>query len=85
MVMHCDDPRSLGLIMSEIPRLLTHLKHVDAHNCWLPQEVQAERITTPRIPTAKMPAHGLSKPLPNQKQQNLIRLIDMVDISDLII
>ena len=85
MIIHYDNQQTLGLIQSEAPRLSTRLKHVDVHNCWLRQEVQAKRITASWIPTARMPADGLTKPLTNQKHQSFISLINMVDISNLII
>ena len=84
MVIHCDNQQTLGLMDSETPRLSTRLKHVDVHSCWLRQEVQAKRITTAWIPTAQMPADSLTKPLPNQKHQNFIKLINMIDISELL-
>ena len=84
-VIHCDNKQTLSLVEAETPRLMTRLKHIDIHSCWLRQEVQRKRITTGWIPTANMPADGLTKPLPNQKHQNFVKLINMVDIKHLII
>ena len=83
-VIHCDNQQTLSLVQNETPRLSTRLRHVDIHSCWLRQEVQEKRITTAWIPTARMPADGLTKALSNQKHQNFIQLLNMVDISDLI-
>ena len=82
---HCDNKQTLSLVEAETPRLMTRLKHIDIHSCWLRQEVQRKRITTGWITTANMPADGLTKPLPNQKHQNFVKLINMVDIKHLII
>ena len=84
MVVFCDNTQTLSLMQAETPKLMTRLKHIDIHSCWLRQEVQNKRITAEWIPTANMPADGLTKPLPPQKHQNFIKLINMVDISNLI-
>ena len=84
MVVYCDNTQTLNLMEAETPRLMTRLKHIDVHSCWLRQEVQKKRITTGWIPTATMPADGLTKALPAQKYQNFIKLINMVNIADLI-
>ncbi len=72
MVIHCDNQMTLGLIQNETPRLSTRLRHVDVHSCWLRQEVQEKRITTDWIPTAKMPADGLTKALPLDVSKALV-------------
>ena len=72
---------TLGLMDSETPRLSTRLRHVDIHSCWLRQEIQERRVTTEWIPTAEMPADGLTKALPIQKHQKFIKLINMVDMA----
>ena len=84
MVINCDNQQTLGLIQNETPRLSTRLRHVDVHSCWLRQEVQERRIATAWIPTAKMPADGLTKTLPNQKHQNFTKLLNMVDVSKIV-
>lgn len=45
-VIHCDNKHTLSLVEAETPRLMTRLKHIDIHSCWLRQEVQRKRITT---------------------------------------
>ena len=81
MVIYCDNKMTLGLMDSETPRLSTRLRHVDIHSCWLRQKIQERRVTTEWIPTAEMPADGLTKALPIQKHQKFIKLINMVDIA----
>ena len=84
MVVFCDNKQTLSLMEAETPRLMTRLKHIDIHSCWLRQEVQKKRITTGWIPTATMPADGLTKALPTQKHHNFVKLINMINISSLI-
>jgi hypothetical protein len=46
------------------------------------QEVQAKRIQINWIPTAEMPADGLTKALPRQKHENFVRQLGLVDIRE---
>ena len=78
---YCDNKQTLGLMQTETPRLSTRLRHVDIHSCWLRQEIQSNRIKASWIPTAEMPADGLTKALPIQKHDNFIRLLNLVGIS----
>jgi hypothetical protein len=48
------------------------------------QGVSAGRVNVSWVPTAEMPADGLTKPLPKQKQQIFRGLIGMREISHLI-
>ena len=63
-------------------KLQTRLRHVDIHNHWLRQEYQAGRVSIRWLPTAKMPADGLTKALSRQKHEGFISLIGLVDISE---
>ena len=83
MVIYCDNRQTLGLMETEIPRLSTCLRHIDVHSCWLRHETQDKMITTSWIPTAETLADGLTEPLSNQKHQNFVKLINMIDISGL--
>jgi hypothetical protein len=57
------------------------LRHVDIHQHWLRQEVEARRIELKWIPTADMPADGLTKGLTKQKNDRFIEQLNLVDIS----
>ena len=35
MVVYCDNMQTLNLIEAETPRLMTRLKYIDVHSCWL--------------------------------------------------
>ena len=84
MTIHCDNQQTLGFKQAKTATLSTRLRHIDVHSCWLGQDVQEDRISASWIPTAEMPADGLTKSLPNQKHQNFIKLLNMVDITSLI-
>jgi len=79
---NCDNKQTIRLLTSESPKLTTKLRHIDIHNHWLRQEVQRKNIHINWIPTAKMPADGLTKALPRQKHETFIRLLGLVDIND---
>ena len=83
-VVYCDNKQTLSLMEAETPRLMTRSKHIDVHSCWLRQEVRSKRITTEWIPTASMPADGLTKALTPQKHHDFVKLINMIDIEALI-
>jgi len=80
----CDNQQTLDLVNRPTPKLSTRLKHVDVHRCWLRQEVQNNHIATKWVPTAKMPADGLTKPLPRQKHEEFIRMLQLVDLNSCI-
>ena len=62
--------------------LETRLRHVDIHQHWLRQEVEDGTITIKWLPTAPMPADGLTTALPAQKHATLLRQLNLVDISE---
>jgi hypothetical protein len=79
---YCDNINALRLLNKETPKLQTALKHVDIHQCWLRQEVQAGRIKVEWVPTADMVADGFTKVLPAQKHAEFVRQLNLVDIKD---
>lgn len=76
----CDNRQTIRLLQHSTPRLVTKLRHVDIHSCWLRQEVQAGRLQVEWVPTTEMVADGFTKPLPPQKHTHFINLLGMVDI-----
>ena len=80
----CDNLQTINLMQADTPKLSTRLRHVDIHRHWLRQEVQNGKIHTKWIPTAEMPADGLTKSLPRQKHERFINLLHLVDIAPLI-
>jgi len=77
---NCDNIQTIRLLADNHPLLSTKLRHVDIHQHWLRQEVQANRISIQWVSTNEMPADGLTKPLTKQKQQHFINLLGLVDI-----
>jgi hypothetical protein len=62
--------------------LATKLRHVDIHQHWLRQEVQANRIAVQWVSTNNMPADGLTKSLPRQRQEKFVQMLGLVNIKD---
>ena len=81
-MIQCDNTRMISLLTNESAKLVTKLKHVDIHNHWLRQEVQEKRIKLVWVPTAKMPADGLTKPLGRQKHVAFREMIGLTDVTD---
>ena len=57
----CDNMQTIRILTKETPKLQTALKHVDIHQSWLRQEVQAGTIKVDWVPTAQMVADGFTK------------------------
>jgi transposase InsO family protein len=78
----CDNAQTVGLIQKEEPELKTRLRHVDINHHWVRQESQQHHIHIQWIPTARMPADGLTKSLPRQKHGQFITMLGLIDIRD---
>jgi hypothetical protein len=65
--------------------MYTKLRHVDINRLWMKQEVHAGGTNVHWVPTAEMPADGLTKIPPRQKQQAFRDLLGMREIRHLII
>jgi len=78
----CDNQQTIGLLTKDLIRLTTKLKHVEVHNHWLCQEVQAKRLKINWICTADMPADGLTKALPRQRHDTFVKQLGLVDIRE---
>ena len=79
----CDNLQTIRLLAADHPLLLTKLRHVDIHQHWLRQEVQAKRISIQWVPTNNMmPANGLTKPLTRQRQERFVQMLGLVDIKE---
>ena len=76
----CDNQQTIGLMIKDLLKLTTKLRHVNIHKHWLRQEVQEKRLRINWVPTAEMPADGLTKTLPRQKHENFVRQLGLVDI-----
>lgn len=70
-------------MVTDAPKLMTKLRHIDIHQSWLRQEVQAGAVNVKWIPTKAMPADGFTKALPHQKHEEFMKMIGLVHISKL--
>jgi IS30 family transposase len=84
MSIQCDNSQTVDLLVKEESPFRTKLRHIDIHHHWLRQEVQAQRIKINWIPTSRMAADGLTKILPRQKHEFFVKMLGLVDISDMI-
>lgn len=82
LVIQCDNRMTIRLVTEEDVKLNTRLRHVDIHNHWLREAYKEKKISLTWIPTASMPADGLTKALSRQKHENFLKLTGLVDISE---
>lgn len=79
--LQCDNLQTVRILTKDTLKLDTKLKHVDVHQLWLRQEVEEGRIHVKWVPTAQMPADGLTKILPSQKHQNFVKQLGLVRLT----
>ncbi|KAL2695503.1 hypothetical protein AAEP93_000288 [Penicillium crustosum] len=80
----CDNQQTVDLLTKEGAAMHTKLRHVDINRCWMKQEVSAGRVYVDWVPTAAMPADGLTKALTKQKQGHFRELVGMRDVGHMI-
>jgi transposase InsO family protein len=80
----CDNKQTIRLVTAQVPHLVTKLKHIDIQHHWLRQEASKKTIQIEWVPTAEMPADGLTKALPRQKHEIFIKQLGLVDIAKLL-
>ena len=81
----CDNKQTVRAVTADKVEFTTKLKHIDVHHFWLRQELDNGALRLAWIPTAEMPADGLTKPLTKDKHRRFIRELGLVDASDLIL
>jgi hypothetical protein len=79
-VIWCDNQQTVGIVTKEQDKLSTKLKHVDIHQSWVRQEVEAHRLHVQWRSTNQMPADGMTKILPRQKHIEFIQQLRLIDI-----
>jgi hypothetical protein len=82
ITIHCDNIQTISLVTKETSKLQTKLRHVDIHNHWLRQEVQRGTISVKYIPSASMPADGLTKALPKNKWSAFLNYLNLEERTD---
>jgi hypothetical protein len=80
----CNNLQTIRLITKDAPKLITKLRHINVHQHWLRQEVQARRIKIKWASTNNMAANGLTKALPRQKHEHFVNQLNIIDIKGLI-
>jgi hypothetical protein len=81
MAVLCDNRQTIRLLTAETPQINTKLKYIDIHSHWLRQEVANGVLQIQWVPTAEMPADGLTKAPPRQRFDIFIKQLGLVDIS----
>jgi hypothetical protein len=73
--------QTIHLLTHDSQKLDTKLRHINIHQYWLRQEVQAGRIRINWIPTSERPANGFTKALSRQRHEKFIQQLNLIDIS----
>lgn len=76
----CDNQQTIRLVVGNSERISTKLRHVDIHNLWLRQEHAKGQFQLTYLPTADMPADGLTKNLSRPKFEHFRSLLNLQDI-----
>ena len=79
LVIECDNRQTIRLLVEEVTKLQTKLRHVDIHSHWLRQEVQRGSIQLSWQETKKMMADGLTKALGKGLFQRFREMIGLED------
>ena len=77
----CDNQQTVGIATKTQDRLHTKVKHVDIHQLWIRQEVEASRLNVVWVPTERMPADGLTKILPKPRFKEFVKQLGLTDIT----
>ncbi|KAJ6780944.1 hypothetical protein PWT90_01693 [Aphanocladium album] len=81
MDLYCDNRQTIRLVLEELVKLVTKLRHVDIHNHWLRQEARKGSFDLQWIPTREMAADGLTKALPRQRMEEFVRQLGMEELN----
>lgn len=79
---NCDNLQTIRLVIDESMRITTRLRHVDIQGMWLKQEFEKGTFEVSYLPTAQMPADGLTKALPRQRFEHFRALLNMVTVAE---
>ncbi len=69
------------LIIQDVLKLVTKIRHVDIHQHWLHEQVKDRRIDVEWVKTIEIPANRLTKALSRQKHENFIWQLKISDIA----
>ena len=68
-----------GILNKSMPLLTTKLRHIDIHQHWLRERVQAGDLGIEWVPTSDIVADGLTKPLNTVRHKNFVGLLGLTD------
>lgn len=81
MVVNCDNKQSIRLVVVK-ERINTNLRHVDIHDMWLKQEYKRGTFRLEYLPTADMPADGLTKALNRQQFEIFVKMLNLTAVGE---
>jgi hypothetical protein len=84
IVIYNDNLQTIRLLISEILKIETKLRHVDIAQCWLRQSVQSDYFSMNYFSIAKIITNELTKILSSQKHREFINQLRLVDAEFLI-
>jgi hypothetical protein len=84
IIILCDNKMTTGHIMAENPKIHTNLKHVAIRNSWLRERAERKELAIEWVPTAEMPADGLTKPLDRSRHAAFVKLVGMRDLRNVL-
>lgn len=76
-----DNQQTLHILTKEDPMIQTKLHHIDIHQHWLQQEVQAKRISIQWVLISMMPVDGFMKLLNGQCFANFVCLLCLTEFT----
>jgi hypothetical protein len=80
MTLYNDNLQTIRLLISEIAKVDTKLRHIDVTQCWLRKSVQRDILKMNYLLTAKMTADDMTKMLSSQKHKEFMRQLELVNI-----
>jgi hypothetical protein len=66
-VIECDNQQTVDLLTREKSTFQTKLRHIDIHQLWIRQEVQARQLRIEWVKSAEIIADSLTKRLSTEK------------------
>ncbi|KAI9037493.1 uncharacterized protein KD926_000288 [Aspergillus affinis] len=85
LTVSCDNQQTVRLVNHEDVEHRSKLRHVDIHRSWLRQEAQRGDLHVKWTPTDQMIADGLTKALSAQQHAKFVKMLNLVNIEDLIL
>ena len=82
LTIHCDNLQTIRLVVKDEERVVTNLRHLDIQNIWLRQEFRKGRFELEYLPTAEMPADGLTKNLTRQQFERFVRMLNLKNVRE---